>query len=73
MGLLSQVRYDFPLLTAPADATGLKRLEIFGHLLAEMINPGDYYATSRPAWFLRWEVMFKFRARPPENAGAFRA
>ena len=60
MGLLSQVRYDFPLLTAPADATGLKRLEIFGHLLAEMINPGDYYATSRPAWFLRWEVMFKF-------------
>ena len=59
-GELSAVRYDFPILLAPKNATGLKRFEIFGHVMAELFNPGDYYDSSRPAWFLRWEVMFCF-------------
>ena len=58
MGLLSQLRYDFPLL--PPSGDGLGRFEVFGHLLVEFLNPGDYYSTSRPAWFVRWEVTFKF-------------
>ena len=59
-GELSVVRYDFPILLAPKDASGFKRFEIFGHVMAELFNPGDYYDSSRPAWFLRWELMFKF-------------
>ena len=59
-GVLSAVRYDFPLLLAPRQATGIKRFEIFGHLMAEMFNPGDYYDSSRPAYFIRWEVNFRF-------------
>ena len=59
-GELSVVRYDFPILLAPKDASGFKRFEIFGHVMAELFNPGDYYDSSRPAWFLRWELMFTF-------------
>ena len=59
-GELSVVRYDFPILLAPKDASGFKRFEVFGHVMAELFNPGDYYDSSRPAWFLRWELMFKF-------------
>lgn len=59
-GLLSAVRYDFPLLLAPKGARGTDRFEIFGHVMAELFNPGDYYDSSRPAWFLRWELNFKF-------------
>lgn len=59
-GFLSTVRYDFPLLLAPKGAKGADRFEAFGHLLAELFNPGDYFDTDKPAWFVRWEVMFKF-------------
>ena len=59
-GVLSAVRYDFPLLLAPKGARGADRFEIFGHLLAEVFNPGDYYDSSRPAYFLRWELTFAF-------------
>lgn len=59
-GWLHQARYDFPLLLAPANASGFRRFEIFGHLLAEFFNPGDYYDTQRPAWFVRWQIDVKF-------------
>lgn len=59
-GVLSSVRYDFPLLTAPKGARGAERFEVFGHVMAELFNPGDYYETSRPAYFIRWEVNFRF-------------
>ena len=59
-GVLSVVRYDFPLLLAPKGARGADRFEIFGHLLAEVFNPVDYYDSSRPAYFLRWELTFAF-------------
>ena len=57
-GLLSQVRYDFPLWLA--DKSKGERFEVFGHLLAEFFNPGDYYETEKPTWFVRWQVEFKF-------------
>ena len=59
-GWITQARYDFPLLLAPENASGIRRFEIFGHLLAEFFNPGDYYDTQRPAWFVRWQIDVKF-------------
>ena len=59
-GWLTAARYDFPLRIAPKGATGLDRFTIFGHVVAEVFNPGDYYDSSRPAYFLRWEIIFKF-------------
>ena len=57
-GFLSQIRYDFPLWTP--DRSAGERFEIFGHLVGEWFNPGDYYETDRPAWFVRWQVDFRF-------------
>lgn len=54
-GLLSQLRLDFPLWL-PEES----RFEAFGHLLAEFFNPGDYFATDKPSWFVRWQVDFRF-------------
>ena len=59
-GILSAVRYDFPVWLAPKGASGLDRFQVFGHVMAELFNPGDYYDSSRPAWFLRWELNFVF-------------
>ena len=57
-GLLSALRYDFPVLLA--DRAKGERFEIFGHLYAEFFNPGDYYSSDRPAWFFRWQFEFRF-------------
>ena len=57
-GFLSQARYDFPIWLA--DKKKGERFEVFGHLLAEFFNPGDYYETKKPSFFLRWQVEFKF-------------
>jgi len=57
-GLLSQARYDFPIWLA--DKNKGERFEVVGHLLAEFFNPGDYYETDKPAFFVRWQVDFKF-------------
>lgn len=57
-GLLSQARYDFPLLLA--DRSKGDRFEIVGQLLAELFNPGGYFETDRPAWFVRWQVELRF-------------
>ena len=57
-GFLSVIRYDFPLMLA--DRTKGERFEIFGHLYAELFNPGDYYETDKPAFFARWQIEFKF-------------
>ena len=59
-GWNSAARYDFPLRLAPKGAKGADRFEIFGHVLAEVFNPGDYFDSSKPAYFLRWEFIFKF-------------
>ena len=57
-GFLSQIRYDFPLW--PFERSEGDRFEVFGHVLAEFFNPGDYYETSKPSYFVRWQVTFKF-------------
>lgn len=59
-GTFSAVRYDFPILLAEKGAQGCDRFEVFGHVMAELFNPGNYYDSSRPAWFIRWELIFSF-------------
>ncbi len=57
-GVLSQLRYSFPLYF-DGEAEG-RRFEVFGHVIGEVFNPGDYFATDKPGWFVRWQVEFKF-------------
>ena len=59
-GVLSVVRYDFPIILAPKKARGIDRFEVFGHIMAEVFNPGDYYDSSRPSYFIRWEFSISF-------------
>ena len=61
-GFLSAARYDFPIRLAPKRASGLDRFEVFGHLVAELFNPGDYFDSSKPAYFIRWQFDFRFCA-----------
>lgn len=49
---------DFRL--APKGASGFDRFEVFGHLVAELFNPGDYFDSSKPAYFVRWQFDFRF-------------
>ncbi len=57
-GLLSQIRYDFPIWTL--DKSKGDRFEVFGHILGDFFQPGDYYKTSEFAWFVRWQLEFRF-------------
>ena len=59
-GLLTAMRYDFPIRLAPKGATGFDRIEVFTHLVGEIFNPGGYFDSERPAYFVRWQVDFKF-------------
>ncbi len=59
-GWLTAARYDFPLRIAPKGASGWDRFTVFGHLVAEVFNPGDYYDSSRPSYFIRWEIVIRF-------------
>ncbi len=59
-GLLSAARYDFPIRLSPKGATGFDRIEIFTHVVGELFHPGDYYDSSKPAAFFRWQVDFRF-------------
>ena len=54
-GLLSQVRYDVPIMKAENND-----FEMFGHIVVEHFNPGDYFQSERPGWFIRWQVEVKF-------------
>ena len=57
-GLLSRALYKFPLWTAEKDKG--ERFEVLGHVIGEVFNPGDYYDTDKPAYFVRWQIEFKF-------------
>lgn len=59
-GWLSAARYDFPLRLAPKGATGFDRIELFGHIVGEHFQPGDYYDSSKGAYFVRWQLDFRF-------------
>jgi len=55
-GWLGMIRYDFPL----AKNIFGKRGELFGHVTAEVLDPGDYYTSDQWAYFLRWEINARF-------------
>lgn len=57
-GFLTQLRYDFPIWIADKENGG--RLELFGHVLAEFLNPGDYFDSDKPAYFFRWQFDIRF-------------
>ena len=37
-----------------------ERFEVYGHVIAELFNPGDYYDTDKPGYFIRWQLDFAF-------------
>lgn len=55
-GWLGIARWDFPI------KTGLfgEKDSMKGHLLAEVLEPGDYYKVDDTSYFLRWEVTYAF-------------
>ncbi len=55
-GWLGMIRYDFPL----AKNIFGKRGELYGHVTAEALEPGDYYAGDEMMYFLRWEINARF-------------
>ena len=57
-GLFSRAIYRFPIWT-PAKDKG-ERFEVYGHVIAELFNPGDYYDTDKPGYFFRWQIDFAF-------------
>lgn len=59
-GFLSVLRYDFPIWVSANKKSLADRFEITGSLFGELFNPGDYYSTSKPSFFARWEIVFKF-------------
>ena len=59
-GWLSAARYDFPIRIAPKDAVGFDRLDIRTHVVAEHFLPGDYFESSKPCYFFRWQVSVGF-------------
>lgn len=59
-GWLTAARYDFPIRLAPENAAGVDRFEVFGHVVAEHFQPGDYFDSSAPAYFVRWQFDVRF-------------
>ena len=57
-GLLSAMKFEFPLLVA--DKKAGERLEILSHVSGELFNPGNYYETEKPGWYARWQLDFRF-------------
>ena len=55
-GNLFTARYDFPLATALLHRGD----RLVGHLLAEMLDPGDYYRVDDRAYFVRGELAYSF-------------
>ena len=53
-------QFNFPIRLSTKGASGIDRFEIFTHIVAESFLPGDYYDSSKPAYFVRWQVSFKF-------------
>lgn len=55
-GLDGDITYSFPILIPEKG----ERLEIFGHVKAEGFQPGDYYASDKLGWYVRWQLDFRF-------------
>lgn len=58
-GLLTQARYDFPIWLKDKKQTR-HAFEMYGHVLLEWFNPGDYFETDKPAYFVRWQFDIRF-------------
>ncbi len=54
-GFLTRFMYAFPLWDKEDS-----RFKVLSHVMVEYFNPGDYYATDKPAYFVRWQIEFKF-------------
>ena len=59
-GWLSAFRYDFPIFLAEKDAGGWRGIDLFAHFVAETFHPGDYFDSSKPAYFARWQIDVRF-------------
>ena len=55
-GLLATLRTDFVLAKGLLGETD----KLFGHLIAEYLEPGDYYNVDDAAHFLRCELSYAF-------------
>jgi hypothetical protein len=49
---------------APAENKRIAQDKLTGHLLAEVLKPGDYYRLDDTAVFLRWELLYSFQRGP---------
>lgn len=58
-GWLGTACYDFPIFTNIFGRDD-KRGNLFGRLQAEVLDPGDYYASNKTAYFFRWQVIASF-------------
>ena len=52
-GWLETILYSFPLASGRAG-------DLTGHLFLEAFQPGDYYVSSKNAWFFRWQLNWAF-------------
>ena len=52
-GWLETLFYTFPICKGSAGA-------LDGHLFLEVLQPGDYYASDRTAYFFRWQLNWSF-------------
>ena len=55
-GWLGALRYDFLLFKGLFGNRG----DVYGHIMGEVLEPGDYYAGDETAYFARWELSFLF-------------
>ncbi len=55
-GWLGIARWDFPIAKGLLGSSD----DLSGHLLAEVLDPGDYYKVDNTAYFLRWEVLYRY-------------
>ena len=56
MGWFTSAKAGFTIVKGAFDGRG----DITGYVLGELFNPGDYYNDGKPAWFLRWQLLFSF-------------
>ena len=55
-GMLGSLRLDFTL----AEKLLTEKDKLSGHLLVEVLDPGDYYNVDETAHFARWELFYAF-------------
>ena len=56
LGWFSSAKLGFTIVKGAVDGRG----DITGYVLGEMLVPQGYYNDGKPAYFLRWQLMFSF-------------